>query len=439
MYLLNQTIMKKINLSILCIMLYSLLPAQEIVHTIEVNTPEKQKLVNAYSCFFQTYDDVSRIWKTGYSNFTNHALPNTSLTPSKRVDFRDFYLGIEQRIATGISLGLNIQSDFSNNILQVPNNDYESVLSAELNSSLYNIEARWYFQKRKQIQQNLSGNNLSGVYLGINGAVDVWNLSLDKFQLGEEVSRDLDRDIGINYQTFLAVGWQQLSKNGSFVNFRLGAGLLHTAKDLNTLNIEEENFQFTSINKWKGFLDYQVTWGFTIWEKRAPHEPKDCAILEYFESDNQLWKIDLFNVVDGLSDKGIEGKISLEYERKLGKSSFSINPLAEFYYHVPFSEKSLEHQFNFGTEFRYYYNLKRLMQKGLVGNSLFANYLATYVYHSPSISSRPRIGFQYGSQQRLFEKLYLDLKILFDAQTHRAEDNSLFDRFALQYKIGFAF
>lgn len=422
------------------IFLHSILTAQIVTTThSEEQEVDKQKLVDAYSCFFQTYEDVSRIWKFGYSNFTNRALPNTSLTLPRNKNIRNFQMGIEKRIATGISLGLNIQSSVEDNILQVPINDYESVLSADLNSSLINIETRWYFQKRKQIEQNLSGNNLSGVYLGLNGVVDLWYLSLDKIQLGEKDSRGLDSDLGINYQAFLAVGWQQLSKDGSFINFRLGAGILHTTNDLSTLTIEEENIQFTSSNKWKGFLDYQVTWGHTLWEKRNAHQPKDCAILEYFEEEKHLWKIDLLNVIDGLSDNGIQGNISLEYERKLGSSSFSINPLAEFYYHVPFSENSSEYQFNFGTEFRYYYNLKRLMQKGLTGNSLFANYLATYIYHSPSISNRPRIGIQYGSQQRLFKKLYVDLKILFDAQTHRAEDNSLFDRFALQYKVGFAF
>ena len=223
------------------------------------------------------------------------------------------------------------RSSVEDNILQVPINDYESVLSADLNSSLINIETRWYFQKRKQIEQNLSGNNLSGVYLGLNGVVDLWYLSLDKIQLGEKDSRGLDSDLGINYQAFLAVGWQQLSKDGSFINFRLGAGILHTTNDLSTLTIEEENIQFTSSNKWKGFLDYQVTWGHTLWEKRNAHQPKDCAILEYFEEEKHLWKINLLNVIDGLSDNGIQGNISLEYERKLGSSSFSINPLAEFY------------------------------------------------------------------------------------------------------------
>jgi len=433
--------MRYLNICLLSILLHSILNAQTTTTTYsEEQSIEEQKIINANSDFYANYEDVRRLWKFGYANFTNHALPITTFTQPRNFNLKGFEAGVEQRIATGISLGLNIRSNlYDANIQQLSSNADQSILSADFNSNLFNVEARWYFQKRKRIQQGLSGNNLSGAYLGLNGAVDNWTLSVNKFQLGEEILHNLDRVKGTNYQTFLAAGWQHQTNGLFYLNLRLGAGFVRSPIDLSTFTLGENGeTQLTSTNKWKGVLDYQVSFGINLFGKREIRLPKDYTVLSYFEEGKQLWKIDLLNIVNGFSDKGIQGKIGLEYERKLGSTPFSINPLVEFHYDIPFSEKSPEHQFNFGTEFRYYYNLKRLMQKGWVGNSLFANYVATYVDHS-SAYSRPRIGFQYGNQWRLFNKLYLDSKILFDAQTHSAEANGFFNRFGVQYKIGFAF
>lgn len=433
--------MRYTTICLLTIFLHPILTGQTVTTTYsEEQEVEKQKLVNAYSCFFNTYEDVSRIWKVGYTNFTNDAISNTSFTLPRKFNIKSIDIGMEQRIGTGISLGGYMRVSTNNSFQQLPINDYQSILSADLNSSVFNVEARWYFQKREQIQQGLSGNNLSGIYLGLNGGVDIWTLEIKEFQSGEAVVSDFVSTTGTNYQTYLAIGWQQQVKHKGYINFRLGSGLKYSKKDLSSFNLGEDGtFSFTNTDNSKWFLDYQVTWGTTLGGKSKAFPSKDCTVLEYFEEDKQLWKFDVFNLIDGFSNKGMQGKLSLEYERKIGNTPFSINPLAELYYSIPFSENQKDHQFNFGTELRYYFSLKRQIQKGLTGNGLFASYVATHIYHAPETSNRPRIGLQIGGQTRLFKKLYFDGKVLFDTQTHSTEDNGLLDRLSLQYKIGFAF
>jgi len=52
-----------------------LLSAQEIVHTIETNPSQKQKIVNKYSCFFRTMEDQDRLLKVGLNNFSTTPFP----------------------------------------------------------------------------------------------------------------------------------------------------------------------------------------------------------------------------------------------------------------------------------------------------------------------------------------------------------------------------
>ena len=122
-----------------------------------------------------------------------------------------------------------------------------------------------------------------------------------------------------------------------------------------------------------------------------------------------------------VSDKAIAGSISIEYERKLGKSPLSINPFLSLAYTVAFKEESMNSsQLMVGTNIRYYYNLKKRIRKGKTGDNLFANYVGARVAYLPKDAEELFYGYgiMWGLQRRLFKNLYVDYQLGFLLQSN---------------------
>jgi hypothetical protein len=140
---------------------------------------------------------------------------------------------------------------------------------------------------------------------------------------------------------------------------------------------------------------------------------------------NSLWKLDLRRI---FSEKFFGFSISLnpEYERKLGKSPFSINTSLDLAY-----SNGINGGFAVGgsVEPRYYYNLKKRIARGKSAHNLSGNYIALNIqgnysnydyigyldtnalvvgagtFFGSSFSIEPRFGIQ----RRLFKNGFLDI------------------------------
>ena len=414
------------------------LQAQTITNFQEVGSPEKQKLVNKYSCFFKTMEDQNRLFKVGLTTSSN---PIFDVIPFDfyGTNIKGLELGIEQKIKTGFSLNYNINL----NAIRVINTNGEAIFSSDLRLNILEIlsiknaiEGRWYFNKKKNILKDLSGNNLSGFYIGLKGEIDNWRiLTVDSGRTRDELNTSVK---GRNINGIITSGWQQqFSKNG-YIDFSIFGGKSWQSKDIAAFTFEESGALSPLSPRENWFLDYRVSLGFTFGSK-SNYDPKDCSILQYFDEEKSMLKIDLFNIFQTISTYGIGGKLSTEFEQKLGKSSFSLSLSSEIDYQIGFKTSQAIADLSFGSELRYYYNLKKRIRKGKTGNNLSANYFGYYINRELGDYGEWTNGPVWGMQRRLFKNLYTDFKIGYNYFLEDIADGLDSDEFTAKIKVGFAF
>ena len=412
------------------------LQAQTTTTFQEVGSLEKQKLVNKYSCFFKTMEDQNRFFKVGLTTFSN---PIFDVIPFDfhGTNINGLELGIEQKIKTGFSLNYNINL----NTIRVVNTNGESSSDIKFNIleilSVKNaIEGRWYFSKKKNILKGLSGNNLSGFYIGLKGEIDNWRiLTVDSGRTRDELNTSIK---GRNINGIITTGWQQqFSKNG-YIDFSIFGGKSWQSKDISTFTFDESGALSPLSPRENWFLDYRISLGFAFGSK-SNYDPKDCSILQYFDEEKSMLKIDLFNIFQTINTSGIGGKLSTEFEHKLGKSSFSLSLSSEIDYQVGFTTSQASTELSFGSELRYYYNLKKRIRKGKTGNNLSANYFGFYINRSIGEYGEWTNGPVWGMQRRLFKSLYTDFRIGYNDFFGDIADGLDSGEFTGNIKIGFAF
>jgi len=378
----------------------------------EEQDEETQKLVNKYECFFRTMEDQNRLFKIGFSTFSRvqGIISNDFLASSAGLE-----VGLEQRVATGYSFQFksHISGYTFSHFLESPDL-VEPILDLSNIFTIRNsLELRKYFGKKQQIHQGLSGNNLSGFYMGLQGEISNWTVSTIGI-VGEEVLYTFN---GQNKSLALTGGWQyQFGKKG-FINFHILAGNNWQDQKLTLLRFDGDGQvqPLPAIQNW--FFDYRLSFGWAFGRKKE-YAPADCSIIQYFEEERSMWKFDLLNLLANISDKAIAGSASIEYERKIGNLPFSINPFVSATYTLAFDKESDSSvSFVTGSDFRYYYNLKN-------SDNLSYGY-----------------GLMWGFQRRLFKSLYVDYQIGYQARTNfeTAPNSETLGDFFGQFKIGVAF
>ena len=396
--------------------------AQNINNSIEFSTHQKQKLVNRYSCFFKTMEDQKRLFRIGLSSYSRvPGIVSRDLQPiSWGVE-----IGVEQRIFKGFSINYSGRVNSISFFHLVDQSDLEEPILdfSNLVSFRNSIGFKKYINKQKQIEQGLSGNNLSGFYIGVQGEINHWNLYLpgafviidEEWLIGNQFSVK-----GRNTNLILTGGWQQQFAKNGFINFNLNVGRTWQSKKLDLLRYDENDQlqPLPSAKKW--LVDYRLSFGWAFGKKKS-YNPTDCSILQYFEEEKYLWKFDLLNAVRHISDKAIAGSISVEFEQKLGNAPFSINPFLRLPYTLVFDKESTSFlSVVAGTEFRYYYNLKKRIRQGKTGNNLFANYFGTKLEYITNTTDNLPYGYgiMWGLQRRLFNKVYFDWNIGYQRHTN---------------------
>jgi len=140
--------------------------------TEEIRQLETQHITSLKDCFLCKHGDVKRIFKFGYSTISAIHQPLADYVGS--INYLPiFILGYEQRIATGFSINTSLSwSHLRRPIALVEDISEGGILLYRYNSSAFenfnlSIEPRWYFHKKQQIKAGKSGNNLNGIYLGL--------------------------------------------------------------------------------------------------------------------------------------------------------------------------------------------------------------------------------------------------------------------------------
>lgn len=385
---------------------------------------EKQQFIPIKDCFACIQGDVKRAFKFSYGNLF---LPNENLT-----DFTNdpifispsYILEFEQKITTAFSL--NTKLEWQNLIKDSPTVEGEIWVDNELryeylvngfDNYVLSLEPRWYMRKKQAIANGQSGDNLNGLYLGLNLSMNWWNSGkyIPPSDAGIINARSFTRK-GTTQYAVLNMGWQQRFRDNGFVNFRLGTGVSKTTQNLNNIpSALRDLLEWPEVKKWKTLLYYQVSWG-AILEKKTNLPENSPKFWEYHEEEKDMWKIDLYNLFQGLNQKSGFGRVNVAYERKILNSPFSLESGLQYHYRSDFESNDFSSQLVFQVEPRYYFLLNKHIRRGKAANNLSSIYFGLLTEWHLGETSMIRNGdnlfhdFSFGIQQRLFNHLFVDLR-----------------------------
>lgn len=312
-----------------------------------------------------------------------------------------FKLGFEKRIAKSFTLNLLV-----NNIVYEEIPDYPYPIKGGIQSSL---ESRWYYRLNNRIKKNEVAKNMSDNYFAFG--LGYTHLFLNN---NLETSEELDNK---SISLFLKWGVQRRFLKWGHADIGIKAGL---SNNLN--NYFSPSFLFTT------YVDLGL--GITK-DKYKLNREKLCPVLKCFEAENYAFKSNLSSLFTfSFYKQGLHLSLAphIAYERKIGKSPFSINTelLVIFGYekfNIDYQENTYKGD-NFhwrsslDLEGRWYYNLKRRILKGKTGNGLSASYLAAggrYTYYKSSKyaegSFTPSVYVVTGWQRLFSEHMYYDINV----------------------------
>jgi len=298
-----------------------------------------------------------------------------------------FTVAYEKRIAP--SFTLNLAADFGTT-------RYKYGKSVQLS-----IESRWYYRLNKRIREKKTTRNMSDNYLAI-GISSIFYFSND------------EKESNI-YSLYTKWGLQRRFLKHWYIDFGIKTGL-----GVTSFNNPTPYFVFSTFTN--------VGVAFTK-DKFKLNKEKLCPVLRCYAADDYIFKTNLNGVLffsSYYNRRTLSVEPNLSFEKKIGKSPFSINTELKAFYHLfefPDGDQNITQYTTLGAnillEGRWYYNLRRRILKGKSGNGLSANYITiggTYKF----IHEVGDIGLNYfvpsvylaTGWQRLFSKhLYIDVKL----------------------------
>ena len=390
--------------------------SQTVSYTEEVGELEEQQFVDAKNCFLKQQESVSHIWKLNVADLLNTEV--NFLDPIVGIE-TGIGIGYEQRLKTGWSLDFTLNGSILKGDL---NDNQNNTLPSSSNFNLiqgrieFSIEPRWYFKKKKQVALGLSGDNLSGPYLGLQFGLD---LEKSNSSITSDPSNPLpglegalfglfesDRESKITNRIFtqtLNIGLQQqFSKNGYF-DIKIGAGLRRNRVKYSVLNTNGQFFPSSSETIRGIDLNYQLGLGFALGNNKKKEEISDCQVFEYHEDRKRLLKLSIVtNPNFAFIYKSFEAIFAAGIEQKIGDSPLSINANLIYLASIPFAEN----RWSVELEPRYYYDLKKRQRLGKTGNSFSANYVGL---RSELVFDRTfGIAPVWGLQRQFFKRFLFD-------------------------------
>jgi hypothetical protein len=264
------------------------------------------------------------------------------------------------------------------------------------------VQPRWYFKNKT----NNSVSNLNGNYVGLNALYSLDNASQSRINWG------LIANYGIQRRVF----------NLWYIDWQFGLGMdkfQFLDFDINGRSYINDDTHYWLHNK------FTLGLAFGGGKKSATNK---CDLFSCFEEEKSLWKLDIRDVYQSFSRGGISINFNPEYERKIGKSSFSINSGLGVNYSNSFYFKG--YNASATIEPRYYYNMKKRIASGKSANNLSGNYFSINAKGSYGRGTYKGITFdgvlsekaefdgstfvfepRWGIQRRLFKNGFLDLSL----------------------------
>lgn len=314
------------------------------------------------------------------------------------------------------------------------------------------VEPRFYLNQKV--------SNLSGTYLGL------------KFQQNL-TGNDFNSDIytkSFNQRIGLTWGIQNRFLNSGLIDIGITAGF-----ENNTLTQPiwaktgqgyydskfTGNYAETKQTDWFIRSEARIGVGFT--NSANKYKATTCDVFRCFEAQKSWLKID-FTKMFYISENKKDVNLGLDYEFKIGQSSWSINQAVRIQYKsymdilttynssgpsISYSTIGPSWSGSYSFEPRYYYNLKKRIAYGKSANNLSANYISLlngfnfYENDGDWRGSKRHTGLVYGIQRRLVKNGFFDV----NAGIAKVHDGTfvdgLFPRSSglfllLNFKVGYA-
>jgi len=294
------------------------------------------------------------------------------------------------------------------------------------------IEPRWYFLKRKEIQSHKSGNNLNGLYLGNTIGLQHWQKPGSHSVVTAD-GRSYSPYLKGNFQySTLNIGWQRRFSTIGLLHFQLGAGVRHNEKIDFPETLLPPEYSFEQPTNWETYMTYKVGIGIAL--GKAEDTQVNESILEFHQEDLTLFKLDLFPILLDIGKNKLISKINIGYEQGIKDLPFSINTTLTYLHYSKQDYGIYNKHLSLQIAPRFYYNLKK--QKRI--HNLSANYFSIrsqwniindFYWDNKKYSFAPI----WGMQRRVFEWMFVNYEFGYEF------GNNTFEKYIIsELKIGIA-
>ncbi len=318
-------------------------------------------------------------------------------------------IGIEYKLSPAFSVG----ADYQFSIGYQPT-AFDYIKSGWITRSAIRTEVRWYHDMKRRIAEGRGANNFGGKYLSIEAG-----------RVIDELSRS---------QLSLRYGVQQRWMRRGFFDLSFGIGLAHDSGNL------------AAVRPPAFGTDQRLAVGLAVFSprNRTPQTNADrCDVMRCFDEQYSMLKVNAFNVVNFSiwgETRSVDLRPSLAYERKIGRSPFSVEGvIAGRYQGSTYSEiiRDQVRVYNIALagwraegNINWYYRMRHQILKGRSGNNLSGSFIGLQLVRNGIFRdwSRYRLSFapvpskvvtsedfqvniMYGIQQRLFDRGFIQFKI----------------------------
>ncbi|HEV7379118.1 MAG TPA: hypothetical protein VGN64_04945, partial [Dyadobacter sp.] len=347
------------------------------------DTLVKQRFIDRYENVFMTKVPTRHMVKIG-AEFS----PLGFLDPGYGLQGLLLNIGYEFKLLPSVSLGVNFKANGGYSSSQA----WGGVLAA-------NFQGRWYFDMNQRIATGKSANNFSGNYLAVVGE-RYWQSHLSAYP---------------KIKTGVEFGMQRRFFNNGAIDFAAGVYYMKYAET-------PSRWEYVSgsgkINEFEISTRTMLLFAFGDWKRKATSPACDVFRCDEFISSQWKFLWPVIRISSNISNIGL----GAGYERKLGKSPFSVNVQIHADYNSfiyrDFYNSSLSRstsvQLQTFAHTRYYLLQKRQIRKGRGGNNLSGFYVGPHVdylryrtqYYSDIDRKHLGVGFAYGYQKALFKNGY---------------------------------
>jgi hypothetical protein len=376
------------------------------------DTLVKQRFIDRYENVFMTKVPTRHMVKIGAEFF-----PLGFLDPGYGLQTLLLNIGYEVKLLPSVSLGVNFKANggYSSSL------GWEGVITA-------NLQGRWYFDMNQRIATGKSANNFSGNYLAVVGE-RYWQSHLSAYP---------------KIKTGVEFGMQRRFFNNGAIDFAAGAYYMRYAE---TRTSWEYISGSGKINDFEISTRTMLSFAFGDWKKKVPFPACDVFRCDEFVSSQWKFLWPVIRISSNINNIGL----GAGYEKKLGKSPFSVNTqifadynsfiYRNFYTHSVSRAESMQLQTFAQT--RYYFLQKKQIRKGRGGNNLSGlffgphlDYLRYTTTGNYSIREKKHlgVGFAYGYQKALFKNGYIDIS---GAQSFDVLPNQKGDGRLGTFRVGF--